>query len=245
MNTIVKYAGLLVGIGVFAFVGNKAVDAFVQNNSYITTDGVGFRSVEADSATLNISVVNESNVLKDIADKRKVDKDAVEAFLKKQGLEDSEIIDDGFNIEDQLRYVEKVADKKKYKVTDKVLVKTKKVKVIKELMNSLSELTDKNICLAGGNNYYDQTMAARYYYTDIKKLRQELIDEARKDAQERADNIAKSSGMQLGRLKTLAVGQFALLGEKATEMDSCGGSEESTSISKKVKANVTATFELK
>jgi len=236
MNMIVKYVSVLVGFGVFAFVGNKAIDAFVQNNRNVTTDGIAERDVESDYAKLKIVISNETNVLSEISEKRKTDKKAVIEFLKKQGLDEDEIVENGFSVDDQFRYNEKIEGKKKYKVTDNVIVKTHKVKLIEGMQGTLSELIEKNICIE---------TKAKFFYRDIKKLRLEIIDEATKEAKERAQYLAKSSNMEIGKLKALSVGDFSMLSRDSSATSSSGEYEAEKTVNKKVRAKITATFDLK
>ena len=238
MNMILKYTSVAVGVAVFAFIGNKAIDAFVQHGKTIQTDGVAFKKVESDYAVLNIIISNDTNVINEIGEKRKADKKAVLDFLAAQGVEESEITDDGVNVEDQLRYVnDKVEGKKKFKVTDTIKVKTSKAKLIEKMMANFSELLEKNICL---------DTRVEYTYQDMKKLRAEISDEAVKEAKERAEYIAKNSNMAIGKLRSVTVDKFSIAGADKSEVspNSYGDWEEGKSISKKVSATVKAVFDL-
>jgi hypothetical protein len=69
-----RYIVYLVGIVVFGFIGDKAVEVIEKNNAYISTKGLSDKIVKSDYAKWTISMINETDSLKDIQVKRKSDK---------------------------------------------------------------------------------------------------------------------------------------------------------------------------
>lgn len=83
-----------------------------------------------------------------------------------------------------------------------------------------------------------------FYCQKLKDLRAELLGEAVRDAQRRAEVIAKQAGCRVGGLRSAQQGVFQITPIYSTEI-SAGGELDTTSLEKSIKAVVTAEFWLK
>jgi hypothetical protein len=98
-----------------------------------------------------------------------------------------------------------------------------------ELINSGIELTSNTI---------------QYTYTDLPSLKQSLIENASKDAKERANKIVKTADGNLGKLKKASMGVFQITGQGSTEDDSYGGIYDTYSKNKTARITVRLEYEL-
>ena len=83
-----------------------------------------------------------------------------------------------------------------------------------------------------------------FYCQKLKDLRAELLGEAVRDAQKRAEVLAKQAGCKVGGLRSAQQGVFQITPIYSTEI-SAGGELDTTSLEKSIKAVVTAEFWLK
>ena len=98
-----------------------------------------------------------------------------------------------------------------------------------ELINSGIELSSNSI---------------QYTYSDLSSLKQSLIENATKDAYERAEKIVKTADGDLGKLKTASMGVFQITGQGSTEEDSYGGTNDTFSKNKTARITVRLEYEL-
>ena len=75
-------------------------------------------------------------------------------------------------------------------------------------------------------------------------LKQSLIENATKDAYERAEKIVKTADGDLGKLKTASMGVFQITGQGSTEDDSYGGNNDTFSKNKTARITVRLEYEL-
>jgi hypothetical protein len=98
-----------------------------------------------------------------------------------------------------------------------------------ELINSGIELSSNSI---------------QYTYSDLPSLKQSLIENATKDASERANKIVKTADGDLGKLKKANMGVFQITGQGSTEDDSYGGINDTYSKNKTARITVRLEYEL-
>ena len=72
----------------------------------------------------------------------------------------------------------------------------------------------------------------------MSSLKQSLIENATKDANERASKIVKTADGSLGKLKSASMGVFQITGQGSTEEDSYGGNNDTYSKNKTARITV-------
>ena len=83
-----------------------------------------------------------------------------------------------------------------------------------------------------------------YYYGKLGDLKLEMLEEATKNAKERADRIVRSTGSEIGVLQSASMGVFQVTAVNSTEVSDYGAYDTATK-EKKVTAIVRTTFLLK
>lgn len=94
------------------------------------------------------------------------------------------------------------------------------------------------------NNNLTVTQALEYYYNNLKNIRAEMLNEATKNAKERADSVASAGGANIGSITSLSSGVFQVTAKNSVEYDG-GGSYDTSSVEKKIVATVKANFSVK
>ena len=91
-------------------------------------------------------------------------------------------------------------------MTSVVVVTSKNVAKVNELIKRQTELLKEGIAITAGDYNY-QTL---YEYTDLNKIKPGMIAEATHNAREAADKFAADSHSKIGKIKTATQGQFSI-----------------------------------
>jgi hypothetical protein len=141
------------------------------------------------------------------------------------------------NSENQTRY-EQVFDG--YEATQTISFSAKKnpdlMKRIENVSSKTSELVNSGIELSSNT--------IQYTFSGLPSLKQSLIENATKDANERATKIVKTATGDLGKLKRASMGVFQITGQGSTEEDSYGGINDTYSKNKTARITVRLEYEL-
>jgi len=235
MVNLGKYICFGVGVLASLCLGNEIIRGIIEGKNYISTNGLAVQSVESDIAKWNISIVNETDSLKEAQLKRVADKKAVLEFLENNGFDKLETSEDSFEVEDQQRDSDAKAQKRKYKITDNIVVYTPKAKLVKKVSGSIADLMDKNILISS---------KISYYYKDIDNLRLKMIEHATKDALERAECVGKTLKSKISALRSLSTGQFSITSEDTAATSERDYTDGEYALNKKIKVVVHATFNI-
>ncbi len=124
-----------------------------------------------------------------------------------------------------------------YSLVQTIIVESSDVQVIKDLsLNAPSALAILGVQV--------QTVSVDFFYTKLASIRAALLEEASKNALERATAIAKSTGNSIGAVKDASQGVFQVTQKNSTEVSDYGSYDTST-IDKKITAIVRASFEVR
>lgn len=89
-----------------------------------------------------------------------------------------------------------------------------------------------------------QSWAPEYYVSAIDDVKLELLAKATSNARERAERLAESSGVDVGRLRSARQGVFQITPPNSTDVSNYGTYDTQT-IDKTAKAVVTVTYAIK
>ncbi len=122
-----------------------------------------------------------------------------------------------------------------YVLSQSVQVKSKNVKQINSLSDSITELIKSGVDL--------QSHAPAYLYSGLEQLKLELLGAATQNAYDRAKTLAENSHGKVGGLSSASQGVFQITPVDSTDV-SDGGEYDTSTIDKKVKAVVTLEFSI-
>jgi uncharacterized protein len=117
-----------------------------------------------------------------------------------------------------------------------VIIQSNDVNKITFMAKNTQQLIDAGVIFA--------TQSLEYYYTELPKLRIELIPDAIRDAKLRAQKIAEGSGKTIKSIKSANLGVVQVLPVNSTEVSDWGTYDTST-VEKEVMIPVTVTFAIK
>lgn len=206
MKTYMKWVpALILGIsivllGLFLKAG---IDNIAYRDREVTVKGLSERDVKANLVTWPITYSIAGNELTDIYETVSRNNDTIVNFLVSNGISRDEIsINPPDTYDAAANRYSSDSFKYKYQLNSTVTVTTSKVDKVRELLNRQSELLKAGIAFS--NSFIN------YQYTDLNKIKPEMIAEATKNAREAADRFAADSDSRVGKIKTATQGSFSI-----------------------------------
>ncbi|MFQ3638372.1 MAG: SIMPL domain-containing protein, partial [Cyanobacteriota bacterium] len=120
-----------------------------------------------------------------------------------------------------------------YRLTQRFEVRSTEVDRYTTLSQQSTDLINDGINLV--------SESPQYLYTELSKLRIEMVAEATKDAKARAEAIAQSAGNRVGAVRSAETGVFQITSRNSTEVSDYG-MYDTSSIEKDITAVVSVTF---
>lgn len=120
-----------------------------------------------------------------------------------------------------------------YSLRQELEVRSTDVEKIAKIAREATELINQGILL--------ESMPPEYQYTKIGDLKREMLGEAAKDAQERAKQIASSTGSKIGSVRSAKMGVMQITAADSSEV-SDSGMNDTSSIEKDITAVVNISF---
>ena len=252
METRIK-TSLIVGIAIVltAFILGQSFKNRNKNLDSISVIGLGTKDFVSDEILWSGSFSNNSMDIKSAYSKIISDQKIVADFFQTKGFKASEFVFGAVNFQKKFREirlesndnnyqnkVEQIFDG--YEATQTITFSAKKnpalMKNIENVSSKTAELINSGIELTSNS--------VQYTYSDLPSLKQSLIENATKDANERATKIVKTADGSLGKLKTASMGVFQITGQGSTEEDSYGGNNDTYSKNKTARITVRLEYVL-
>ncbi len=193
---------LLAGLFIKQGIGN-----FADKDRNINVKGLAEMEVQANEVTWPLVYKSLGNDLQVLYDNIKKSNETIKTFLKEKGIEEKEISINAPEIIDLK--AERYSDQEtqyRYNVTSVIIVTSDKVDLIRTLISEQGELLKRGIAITTGH-YRNQI---QYKYTDLNKIKPQMIEEATKNARKAAEKFAEDSESKLGKIKKAYQGQFSI-----------------------------------
>ena len=217
---------LAVGMMVLGWCVKAGIDNFTNKDRKVTVKGLAEREVPADKVTWSISTKETGNDLPTLYERINVQAGKIKAFLKQNGLDESEITVNPPSVSD-LEAREWGDNQKsfRYIVNTTITVATTKVEQVNKAIFKQAELLKQGVAL--DSSYPD------YAYASFQQMKPEMMSEAIKNAQKTAEQFAEASESKLGKIQTAGQGQFEIENR-----------DENTPYIKKIRVVTTVTYSL-
>ncbi len=234
---------LVVGLAAAGYFVGKGGLRFKSDTRTVTVKGLVEREVKSDQAVWSLRVRRAGDDLKDIQTKISADREAVAAFLKKQGFKDEEVERQPIVIFDKLarQYGQTQNERFRYVVSAAVDIRTANVDLVRSSLGATDELLKAGIVLDAENE--GRAANPRYVVSKFNDLRPELLAEATKNARKIAEQFAADSGTRVGSIRSANQGTIQIFGTDGND-ESAPYSQTSTPA-KKIRVVSTFEFELK
>ena len=201
-------AGLAIMVGLICVALSipRAVSVLDSSKRSVSVRGLCEREVPADKVIWPLSYTIAGDDLSELYRQLEANNATIKAFIKKGGIEESEIststpiISDVFTQEyggNNRRF--------RYVVKSTTTVSTGKVDNVLALMNDQSELIRKGITLSS-----DWDSRPTFSFEGLNEIKPEMIEEATKNARATAQKFADDSGSHLGKIRNATQGYFTI-----------------------------------
>ena len=178
---------------------------------YVTVKGLSERTVKANSAWYSINSQFGANNTAEIQNNIARLEQEIKSYLKKYKFTDDEINVAAINV-----YANNYENApSRYNASVNISVNTSDITKVQSASKSISDLISKGILVQSDK----WASGPKYYFTEFKSLKTDMIAEATKEAKKSADEFAKNSGSTVGKIKRANQGVFQILPGNQTNED--------------------------
>lgn len=230
-SKIITGAIIAIGLLMLGLCIKGGIDNIANRGRQVTVRGLSEREVNADLVTWPIVTKELGNDLPAIYNRIQASNDRIVKFLKDNGLQNDEFSINPPQVEDREAQSYNTADiRQRYLVTNVIVVNSKKVDLVRRLIDLQPQLMREGIAVVAGDYNYTTT----YQFTGLNEIKPEMITEATANAREAATRFADDSHSQLGKIVTASQGQFSIEDR-----------DQYTPYKKNVRVVTSITYELK
>jgi uncharacterized protein len=233
------FGGLLslsLALVVGAYLGSSAIRTLGRGKDALTVIGSAKRPIRSDYIIWRSSVTSEQptqpQAYQDV--KRKTER--VLAYLKSKNVPD-DVITVGILESQPVPEVNangvQTGNTKAFRLIQRFEIRSNDVDAIGALSRSSTELISEGLPFT--------SEAPEYLYTQLSKLRVEMIAEATKDAKARAEAITQQTGGRIGIVRQAETDVFQITSRNSTEVSN-SGSYNTSSLEKDITAVISITF---
>jgi len=202
--------GIAIGLGI-CIAGLSVSHALFEvraSQRFVTVKGLAEREVDADLVIWPLAFEISSNDLNDIQAQVEAKRRIIRQFLLDAGFEEGEMSLSTPRIRDtQSEYLgDRNAPRSRYIAQAAVTLRTIKVPVAKSAIEKAGDLVGKGIVLVG-ENYGRMT---EFLFTGLNEVKPAMIEEATKNARKAAEQFAKDSGSNVGKIRSATQGLFTI-----------------------------------
>lgn len=203
VEAVIVTAGLMV-VGFCIMVG---LNNFADRDRVVNVKGLSEIEVPANKVTWPIVYKELGNELPELYTRINTTNGAIIEFLKKNGITESEIAVKAPEVIDLRadRY-NTTPSPQRYNVTSVITVTSNQVDKVRKLITSQMELLKQGIAIVAGE--YNNPIT--YDYTLLNEIKPKMIEEATKNARATAEQFAKDSDSELGKIMNANQGQFSI-----------------------------------
>ena len=245
-------SSIVIGIAIIitAFILGQSFKKRNENLDSISVIGLGTKDFVSDEILWSGSFTASNVDIKTAYSKIISDQKIVSNFFIIKGFKRNEFSFGAVNFQKKFREIRTVNAENGYSNTEQIFngyeatqsisFSAKKnsqlMKRIEEVSSKTSELINSGIELTSNS--------IQYTYSNLPSLKQSLIENATRDANERATKIVKTANGDLGKLKGANMGVFQITGQGSTEEDSYGGNNDTFSKNKTARITVRLEYNL-
>ena len=238
LKNLSKYQLIVVSIILavgFIFGIKSATESFSTDK--ITVTGSAYKIVESDSACLEFEIMTKKPDKQQAYNSAKAQLPIVTNYLKENGITDIEIkAYRGYNTYRYTPNGNMTNDIAYFNLAQPIVINSNDVNKIKNISSNIQSLLDKGVDI--------NINSTQYFYSKLGDLKVELLEDATKDAKDRATAMLKATNNKPGKIKSVGMGVFQITPVNSTNVSNMGISDTST-IEKKVTAVANVTFNIK
>ena len=231
-------AALSLSLVVSSFIFAKAIREFKQANDVLLITGSAKKPIQSDYIILRFSLSSQEPTAKAAYQNLKTQREKLQIYLQEQQVPNDAIT---LGAVETYRIPEITANGREtgqtlaYRLSQNLEIRSNEVKKYTELSQQANELINEGINLV--------SQPPQYLYTKLSQLRVQMIAEATKDAQARAEAIAKSTNSRVGSIRSAKTGVFQITSRNSTDVSDYG-IYDTSSLEKDITAVVSVQFDM-
>ena len=234
------FAGILaLGLIISSIIVISGISNIKTKQNIITITGSAKQQIKSDIVVWSGTYSVQSPELSSAYNLLKADTDKVRNYLKDKGIEVKDMVFTSINTIPNYALLpngQMSSTIQSYRLMQTVEVTSNNVDKITGISRVATELINFGIEF--------QSNPPAYYYTKIADLKIGMLSLATKDAMNRAEKIADSTGSKIGKLRSAKMGVFQITPPYSTAV-SDSGIYDTTSIDKEITAVMSCDFEIK
>lgn len=238
-NSQIIVLGLCIGVATIAasmILSHGAFRIMKFTKETITVTGSAQKEIRSDYIVWTGTASRQDETLSSAYQALKDDMQKVVAYLKEKKVNEAELIISPVATE-VLHKKNKDGDKTSevggYLLSQSVEIRSHEVDKIAKVARESTELISSGIEFVSNN--------PEFFYTDLNKLKVEMLALATQNAKLRAESIAGSVGKKIGMMRSAKMGVFQITPVTSTDV-SDWGENDTSSLDKKVMSVVSASF---
>jgi uncharacterized protein len=224
--------GLVVSSMIFGWFYSNAK----KGDEAITVTGSAKRRIKSDLVVWSAGVSTQATQVTDAYKQLSDNIPRIKQYLVSKGIPEDQMTVSSISTTTQKKQDEngnETAGVIGYSLSQQIEIKSFEVEKIAQIAREATELINQGILI--------ESRAPQFYYTKIGDLKIEMLGEAAKDAKERADKIAASTGNSIGSVRSARMGVLQITAADSTEV-SDSGIYDTSSIDKDMTAVVNVSF---
>ncbi len=214
----------------WAYTRTKSVD------QTITVTGSARKRIQSDLIVWRANVSYQSAQLAEAYSSLKDKVPRVKAYMVSKGVPEDQIVVSSVTtrtLQAKNDQGEETGGINGYALTQTLEVRSNDVEKIAKISREVTELIDQGILL--------ESQAPEYHYTKLGDLKIQMLAEAAKDAKVRAQQIATSTGSDVGSVRSAKMGVMQITPADSNEVSDYG-MNDTTSFEKDITAVINVSF---
>lgn len=187
---------------IISFIVANALGNIRKAERFVSVRGLAEKQVIADQALWPLNFRATGSTLSEIYAKVESSQKHTLKFLKDQGFTDEEIHVKQVNIQDTSTNTYSQRETVRYIADAGVLIRSDKIKLIKDSLQQTNKLIAKGVSLSSGS--------VEYTFEKLNDIKPEMIEEATKEALKAAKRFAKDSGSKVSKIRRAHQGLFTI-----------------------------------
>lgn len=227
---------LAVGLVLSSIVLGWSYSQKKNTDETITVTGSARKRIASDLVVWRAVVTYQSAELSGAYASLKENVPRVRAYLVSKGVPEDQIVVSSVTtqkLQEKSEGGEETGRVNGYVLSQTLEVRSGDVERITKVSREVTELIEQGILL--------ESQAPEYQYTKLGELKIEMLAEAAKDAKERAQKIASSTGSRIGSVRSARMGVMQITAADSNEVSDYGVNDTS-SLEKDITAVVNVSF---
>jgi uncharacterized protein len=228
-------AALSVALVISSFIGASAIRKLKPPTDALSVTGSAKRPISSDYIIWRVSISSQQPTPQAAYQELKTRTERVQKYLQEKQVPNDVV---KLNSIDTSTVPEVINGRETgktlaYRLNQRFEIRSNDVDRISKLSQQSTELINEGIPLV--------SEPPEYLYTQLAKLRIEMVAEATKDAKEGAEAIARSTGSKIGSVQSAQTGVFQITSRNSTEVSN-SGIYDTSSVEKDITAVVSVKF---